>query len=272
MENKLFMEIHAFFKRIKKHNIGEYTAQCAYYTILSFIPFIIILLTLIQYTNIQKETLFIAISAFIPNSMNQQILNIIQEIYSKSFGTISISALIVLWSAGRSFFALCKGFHIVYEIPKKRSYIYFKLKGIISTMVFTVVIVLTLLLIIFGSYITEKIGGRFETIGFILQDVVKFSNIGLIAFLFIIFLFMYKYIPNHRVRLKDQIPGALFASIVWSIISYAFSLFVNIFKGFSLMYGSLTTAILIMMWVYVCMYVILLGAEINSMIAQRRKK
>ena len=42
--------------------------------------------------------------------------------------------------------------------------------------------------------------------------------------------------------------------------------------GFSLMYGSLTTIVLAMMWVYGCMYSILLGATINKMISEKCRK
>ena len=42
-----------------------------------------------------------------------------------------------------------------------------------------------------------------------------------------------------------------------------FSVYLDIFKGFSSMYGSLTTIVLIMLWLYCCMYILLLGGEVN---------
>ena len=44
--------------------------------------------------------------------LNDAIISIVKEVQSKSVGTITISAVVTLWSAGRGFFALCKG-HIV---------------------------------------------------------------------------------------------------------------------------------------------------------------
>lgn len=52
---KWYKEIAKLLYNIKVDRIGECSAQCAYYTILSFIPFIILLITLIQYTNIQPH-------------------------------------------------------------------------------------------------------------------------------------------------------------------------------------------------------------------------
>ena len=83
-----YKKIMKLMYNIKVDRIGECSAQCAYYTILSFIPFVILLITLIQYTKIDPETLFEAISKIIPSGMNEFVLGIVQEVYSKSFGTV----------------------------------------------------------------------------------------------------------------------------------------------------------------------------------------
>ena len=100
---------------IEKDHINELSAQCSYYVILSFIPFVILLLTLIQYTAIQQEQLFDIISKFIPSSMNEMVIGIVREVYSKSVGTISISLIFTLLSAYRGLFALIKGLHVIYN-------------------------------------------------------------------------------------------------------------------------------------------------------------
>ena len=83
----------------------------------------------------------------------------------------------------------------------------------------------------------------------------------------IFFLLIYKFLPNRRTNLKRQIPGAVFAAIGWMIISWIFSVYVDVFQGFSDMYGSLTTIVLIMLWMYFCMYTILLGGVVNVMVS-----
>ena len=70
--------------------------------------------------------------------------------------------------------------------------------------------------------------------------------------------------PNHKVTFKSQIPGAIFGAIALNIISFVFSKYLDIFKGFSITYGSLTTLMLIMMWTYSCFYSLFFGAELNK--------
>ena len=83
-------KIGVFFDKLNKDHINEYTAQCAYYTFLSFIPFIILLLSLIKYVNIEKDTLAYILEAILPSIMKNSILDIIQEMYSKSFEAVCI--------------------------------------------------------------------------------------------------------------------------------------------------------------------------------------
>ena len=66
--------------------------------------------------------------------------------------------------------------------------------------------------------------------------------------------------------MKKQLPGAVFTACGWQLISFVFSIYLDVFTGFSTMYGSLTTIILILLWFYMCMYVILLGGEINALL------
>ena len=65
-----YQKFQELTENMKRDHISESAAQCAYYTILSFIPFVILLITLIQYTGIAPQTLFDAISKVIPSSMS----------------------------------------------------------------------------------------------------------------------------------------------------------------------------------------------------------
>ena len=78
--------------------------------------------------------------------------------------------------------------------------------------------------------------------------------------------------PRHKVSFKYHVYGAIFGAIALNIISFIFSRYLTIFKGFSTTYGSLTTLMLIMMWTYSCFYALFLGAELNKIINQGRKK
>ncbi len=264
----VWKNIKSFFEKLSNHHISEYTAQCAYYTVLSFIPFLILIVTLIQYTTISKESLFSIIQNVMPETMTETTMGIIQEVYSKSVGTISISAIFVLWSAKRGFYALSKGLHSIYETDKENNFLRMQIKSLVLTVFFVLAIISVLVLSVFGNSIADVLKNKYNISNNIL-NIVHFSKIGIYFVLFVILLLIYKFVPGHKQKFKKQFPGAIVATLGWFVISSVFSVYLEAFKGFSIMYGSLTTIVLAMMWVYFCMYIILIGAEVNNFSAKK---
>lgn len=261
-----------FNDKLKEDHINEYAAECAYFTILSFIPFIIIFITLIQYTSFDKQSIISLITGFIPSNMQGIIANIIEEVYSKSAGTISIAVIIALWSAGKGFFSLCKGFRKIYDLPVQKTNFFTRIRGTIYALIFSLSLIAVLIIRVFGNRINNLIFSRFEEIEKLINNILKLRTITLITVLFVIFLFIYRFMPRHKLKLRTQIYGALFSSVSCYMLSWFFSIYVDVFKGFSNTYGSLTTIILIMMWLYYCMYSILIGAEINTLVYEYKKE
>lgn len=266
----LLERVNYFFDKLKKDYVSEYAAECAYFTILSFIPFIIIFLTLIQYTTVDKETIFFIIKEIIPTTMHEMILGIIDEVYSKSVGTISIAALIALWTAGKGFFSLSKGLRKIYNVNFGKTNAITRIEGTIYTLIFIVAIIMFLLIMVLGNRIHNLMLQKFTSLSVFTETILKMRIFVLLGAMFILFLMIYKFIPKHRLKLKTQVYGAMFSSIAWYITSWFFSIYINLFQGFSNTYGSLTSIILIMMWVYVCMYIVLIGGEINAIISKNK--
>ncbi len=267
---KIINKFNFIIENINTNRIDEHAAACSYYTILSFIPLIILILTLAQYLGINEEFFIYILEGIAPsNILNEAIISIVKETYSKSISTITISAIFTLWSAGKGFFALCKGLSVIYEAKNEtKNYIWFRLRALISTIVFIIAIVLTLLLLVFGNMINIFLQQRFNIFSTVINILLKSKILISIISLTIILTFVYRFIPKHHYKLRSQILGALFAAVACNIVSIFYSIYVEVFTGFSLMYGSLTTVVLAMLWIYACMYSILIGAMINKIIAK----
>ena len=82
------------------------------------------------------------------NILNDAVISIVKEVYSKSVGTITISALVTLWSAGKGFFALCRGLSSAYEVEETNEFIKFRIRGIIYTIIFILLVVSSLILLV----------------------------------------------------------------------------------------------------------------------------
>ena len=155
---------------------------------------------------------------------------------------------------------------------KGTSYIYLRIKALLETIMFIFLIVIGLTLLVFGNGVIELIKEHFNGLKNynIISSII--TEVSFIFVTFIVFLLLYKFMPNHKVTFRSQIYGAIFGAIALNVISFVFSRYLTIFKGFSITYGSLTTLMLIMMWTYSCFYTVFLGAELNKVINKSRNE
>lgn len=228
---KIINLINNFFKEVNSDNVGTYAANSAYFTFLSFIPFIILLLSLIKYMNIERDTLIYILEALLPTVTKNSVLDIIQEVYSKSLETVSISAIFMLWSAANSFYALSLGISSIYKGEEKRNnYILLKVKGILGTIIILFSIIMVLILLVFGNRINTVMEESFPMTSQISNFILNIRTIIVITSLFIMFVLMYRFVPNKKGnRVIKQIPGAIFASIR---LAFGFIFFFNICRCF----------------------------------------
>lgn len=261
---KIVKLVQGFLKAMGDDHVSAYAAQTAYFIMLSFIPFIILLLTLIQYTTITKSDLFAVMQAILPDSMDSFVIGIIDEAYSKTVVTISLSAITAAWSAGKGFLALMRGMNTIYNVEEHRNYIILRIRSAIYNVIFIISIILSLVVLVFGNSIHEAAVKYVPILSVVTGLIIRLKDMVAIVFLMMVFMALYKFVPNRRARFISQAPGALFSSVCWYLFSIGFSIYVDYSPSLSNMYGSLTTIILIMLWLYFCMYIVLLGAEINS--------
>lgn len=255
---------YGFMEAMQDDHVGAYAAQSAYFIMLSFFPFIILLVTLIQYTSITPGAIYKAAQLIFPDSMDSFVLGLINEVYSKSALTVSLSAIVAAWSAGKGFLALMRGMNTIYNVEERRNYILLRLRSALYTLVFVVAIILSLVVLVFGNSLHEAALRYVPFLAVITGLIIKLKGILAMAFLTVFFMILYRFVPNRRLRLIRQTPGAVFSAVCWYLFSIVFSLYVEYSPGISNMYGSLTTIVLVMLWLYACMYIILIGAEINS--------
>ena len=143
--------IMGFLNAMQEDCVGAYAAQTAYFIMLSFFPFIILLVTLVQYTSLTPADIYKAAQMIFPPSMDSFVLGIIDEVYSKTAVTISLSAIMTAWSAGKGFMGLIQGMNMIYNVEERRNYIILRLQSALYTMVFVVAIILSLVVLVFGN-------------------------------------------------------------------------------------------------------------------------
>lgn len=261
---KLIFIVRNFLKKMKEDHINAYAAQTAYFMILSFIPFILMILTLIKYTPVTKADLLSAAVDILPSSVDPMVISIVDEVYNKSGAVLSISAITAAWSAGKGVMAIIQALNTINDIEDEKGYFLVRLRAALYTVIFVVAVVLSLIIIVFGNKILRIIERQHPVVIQLTSRLYDIKNFAVLGVLTLLFWVMFKFIPRKAMKKTKQFPGAFISAIAWTLFSFGFSIYIDLSPGFTNMYGSLTTIILVMLWLYGCMYIMLVGAEINS--------
>lgn len=257
---------------MKEDNISAFAASSAYFFILSFIPLTMLLMSLLHYTNLSREQLLMMTSGFIPAEMSDFFTEIVDEVYGKTAAAVSLSALVTLWTSGKGFMALTTGMQEAVHVDKKKSYISLRILGAVDAVVFLAMIIMALALGVCGKMLESVIEKRIDVPVDFWDILVSFRKVITIAVYIAMFSILYRFIPSwkkstifegKKVRFFDMLPGAVVSALGWQLYSSLFSLYLHFSPGFEIMYGSLTVIIGIMLWFYGCMYLVLIGLEVN---------
>ena len=262
---EIYQKILNMTADVTEDHVGAYAAQSAYFFMLCMIPIILLLITMVQYTPVTKADVMTAVIQVFPTSVDSMITSIVNQVYNQSSGIIPITVVVALWSAGKGVLAMTSGLNCVYKCNETRNYIFLRIRATIYTVMFILVIIFLLVLSVFGNTLNIFIAAHVPILKNLADRLIAMRTIITPIVLMVFCLLIYKFLPNRKDKLRKQLPGTVFAAIGWMIVSWIFSVYVDIFKGFSDMYGSLTTIVLIMLWMYFCMYCILLGGELNMM-------
>lgn len=251
-----------FFDGIVQNNIPAHAAACAFYMFVSLVPFFGLLVSILPYTGLSQQTLVDFVSQYIPNALEQLIVSITDDIYFASGAVLPVTIAITIWLSSRSFFALIRG---VEEISGSKNYSNFFKRSFIAcldTIGLIIAMVLVLAMLVFGKQIVDYIRNGVPFISPVIAFLIKFRFIFVILILSGVFSLIYRCVPGMKLGFGSLFPGALAAAVCWLLFSWLFSLFLTYGGGYSI-YGSLAAIVICMMWMFWCMYIILLGAHLN---------
>lgn len=268
---KAIQLITRFMAKCQKDKINAYSAQIAFFIILSIIPFLIVFSSLLQYTSITEDMLFTVIKRVMPQYISPFLISLVEEIYTRSVGIISITAIIAIWSAAKGIQYMADGLNSVHELKETRNWFILRFWAVIYTAVFLVAIVFTLVVLVFGNSLRHLAAAYLPFISKLITLITKLRGMIMLLILILFFDVVFTALPNKKLTLKGQFPGAAICAVAWYIFSFGLSIYVDYFNGFS-MYGSLTTVTLMMLWLYFCMYIMMLSAEFNVFLVEYTKE
>ena len=262
MIRKLYLIGCDFSAQMKKQNISAYAASIAFFFFLSIVPMLMVICMVIPYTPLTEENLVQAVTDITPDRVDPVVEDLIADVYDKSAGILSIAVIATLWSAAKGVMALMQGLNADNGVDEKRNYFVIRVVACLYTVVMLIVVILSLFINVFGNQLVNLALHRIPQLQRLVVFLMHFRFLVVWAVLTLLFATVYAFMPDDRLRFREQIPGATFAAVVWSVFSWGFSMYVDYSNSYGI-YGSLAIIIIILLWMYFCMYIIMIGAYLN---------
>ncbi len=266
--------IKRFAEKCRKDNIGASAAQSAFFLIISLIPFLLLFSSLLQYTVVSEAMLLEFVNDLMPEYIAPFVISIINEVYHKPVGIVSVTAITAIWSSAKGVQHMAAGLNVIYGIRETRNWLVRRFWAVVYMAVFLAAVVAALVFLVFGNRIHGMLIGYVPLLASATDFIFRFRGLIVLGLMGCVFTVLYRTLPNGRgmekgrLTLQNQFPGALLCAVAWNLFSMGISVYIDYFNGFS-MYGSLTVVVLLMLWLYFGMYIMMLCAEVNMMIGGR---
>ena len=266
---RIYRWLKPFLNKLTHDNIYAIAGQSAFFLLLSAVPLAIFGVSILQNLHIPVETLNSFFSIVFNEEVSQSFAQFMSNVYESATGVSLVAIIVTLWSAAKGIQAITNGLNRVHETYENRNWLVLRIRSMLYTVVFILILLATMLIVVLGSTINGllreyhiKIPGIF--------GVFYHLRFGIIfVYLVVLFAMIYRNIPNMSRELRKkysfryQLPGAFLCAVSWIVLSLGISIYVDDFNGFSV-YGGLTRLAVIMVWLYLCIVCLMIGAEINT--------
>lgn len=264
MFKRLYLIFYTFSKQLQRDNIGAYASSIAFFFLLSMIPLLLIACMIVTRSPITQDEVFALLRAYSPDFLDSYIDYVMPQIYENSLTVLPVAIITLLWSAGKGMWGLMMGLNTANNVKEGRNVILVRIIASFYSIIMMVVLVASMGMVLAGENILLKIEGIFPDITYALKVLGYMRFVVVWGVLTVVFSILYTVIPNIKLKLKYQIPGAAISAIGWSVVSFGFSIYMNYFSESMSFYGSLSTVIICMIWLYTIMYIFLIGANLNN--------
>jgi membrane protein len=256
---------------IWKDEILDRAAALSYYFVFALFPTLLFLTTLLGLGpgRAVMDRLLVVIQDLLPPDAASLVRRTLAEIQrGAGGGLLSVGAVAALWGASRGMVSIMNTLNVVYGVTSRRPWWRQQLAALVLTVIFSILALAALVSVVFGERIGLAWaawlghGTAFTTVWSWLQ-----WPLGLLLVLTGIDL-VYHLAPAVRQRWYWLTPGSVLAGVAWTAASLGLRLYVSRFANYNATYGSIGGGILLLLWLYLSGLALLIGGEINSVIAR----
>ena len=266
--------IKEFARRYYQHDVGRSSAALTYYLVFAALPLLVFFSALLGMLELDPESVLRSLDRLLPADVENLVrsyLTYVRE--NQSPQLMWFSLIFSVWFPMRATNCLLRSMKLAFDVPlHSGSVLLEQLRSLLFSIWTLVTLVASTLLVVVGRRALVWLGNlitlppwlvnMWNGLRFVLLAMVLLLSLGI----------LYMVALGARRPLRDVMPGVVISLLAWMILSAAFSYYVENFATYSRFYGTVATAVVTLLWLYMCAVVIIMGAEVNAVLLGHRKE
>jgi membrane protein len=254
----------AIWRGAVETNIANRAAELAFWFLLGFFPMLLAvtgIVAMIGSAPGSQGTLMSYVGEVLPSGASSLVRQVLAQ--TTGGGKAWFSLIFALWSSSSATSGLIDTLNAIYDREESRPWWKSRLLALALAVATGMLLTAALIIVVYGPVILDKVAPGSSAL-----YVWKIAQWPVAALLLIVALLgIYRFAPD----LKEQkwnwlMPGSIVAAVTWMAVSMLFKVYVRHFSHFGLLYGSLGTLIILMLWFYLSGAAILVGGVINAVL------
>ena len=272
------MQVKRFSRDLVKHflddNVQNVAAMMAYYAVLALFPMLFFVLS-VALLVIPRDTIQQGIqmaSQTLPPGVKDILANRADQLISAAgAGFAVLGAVLALWGASRGTVSMMQALNDMFHKKETRPWWKRQLIALAVTLGVAILVVIALGLLVvgpaIGHWLADKLGIGHHTFD-VIWGFVRWIGAGVLVML--VWAIVYKFLPDTDAPFRIFTPGAIAGVLLWLGISALFGLYLGHFNSYEKTYGALGAAIIFLTWLWLSNITLMVGAEINDILADMR--
>lgn len=277
MKQTIWRFVESFYTRtFVEDDCATLAASVSFYAILSFLPFVILAISITSFFVASSESATATIQKFIAGSLP----GVTVKAFSMFSGTLAqktVYGLVglagLMWSSMRIFSVLELSMNRIWRPKRKRSYWESRFISLVSIPLMAVFLLISISLTTVLSVAKKS---TIPLLNFSISDLpgaaVILSYLIPVIVSTALFLSIYYLLPKKWDHFRFALVGALLAGSLWEVAKLLFDYYITNFSHLQTMYGSFTSLAILFLWVYYSSTLVLIGAEVGSLLEKMKKE
>ncbi len=269
-QNRFIYLIKRMAYRYFADGIPQAAAELSYFLLFSLFPLLMFVNAVLARLDISIESIQ-PILNMLPLSLRELIISYLAQLsHSPSVSLMLTGVVLTLYFLSRAVRSMMRTVNDIYHVEISRGVIMDVLISLGITAGFLVAVLFSFIIFVASRTLLRLLPRLFPIPLSILNSTQIVSFIMMLIFIFVFLMLFNRTVPNLRLKFREIWPGALFSLVSWIFVSWIFSFYVDNMARYSVLYGSLATIIVLMLWLYIVSMILLMGPQLNHTLVAMR--